>query len=146
MSCASAIFPVNRSAVASTRRSCCRISRSKAPKSPARAAASVSRRSSGPSIAATAAISAIYLRKLRRRGKCVYHLLCMSEKLALLPEDFSRLAQLGADFVADYYASLANRPVFVPSTAEAPRKLLEEPLPQPGAAFPGLLDVIRDVV
>jgi aromatic-L-amino-acid/L-tryptophan decarboxylase len=70
----------------------------------------------------------------------------MPEKLALPPEDFSRLAQLGADFVAEYYASLANRPVFVPSTAEAIRKLVEEPLPQSGAALPGLLDVIRDVV
>ena len=56
------------------------------------------------------------------------------------------MAQLGADFVAEYYASLANRPVFVPSTAEAIRKLVEEPLPQSGAALPGLLDVIRDVV
>jgi aromatic-L-amino-acid/L-tryptophan decarboxylase len=70
----------------------------------------------------------------------------MPEKLALPPEDFSRLAQLGADFVADYYASLANRPVFVPSTAAAIRKLVDQPLPQSGAAFPQLLDVIRDVV
>src|SRR5271156_4214583 len=144
MSCASAILPVIRRAVASTSRSCCRISSSKAPKSPVRAAATVSRRSSGPSIAATAAIRAIYLRKLRRRRKCVYHLLCMPEKLALTPEDFSRLAQLGADFVAEYYASLPNRPVFVPSTAEAIGKLVQEPLPQSGAALPGLLDVIRD--
>ena len=70
----------------------------------------------------------------------------MPEKLALPHEDFSRLAQLGADFVAEYYASLANRPVFVPSTAEAIRKLVEEALPQSGAAFPALLNVIRDVV
>jgi aromatic-L-amino-acid decarboxylase len=70
----------------------------------------------------------------------------MPEKLALPPEDFSRLAQMGADFVAEYYGSLANRPVFVPSTAEAIRKLVEEPLPQAGAALPGLLGVIRDVV
>jgi aromatic-L-amino-acid decarboxylase len=70
----------------------------------------------------------------------------MPEKLALPHEDFNGLAQLGADFVAEYYASLANRPVFVPTTAEAIRKLVEEPLPQCGAAFPGLLDVIRDVV
>ena len=39
----------------------------------ARAAATVSWRSSGPSIAATAASRAIYLRKLGRRPKCVYH-------------------------------------------------------------------------
>jgi aromatic-L-amino-acid decarboxylase len=70
----------------------------------------------------------------------------MPEKLALPPEDFRRLAQLGANFAAEYYGSLADRPVFVPSTAEAIRKLVEEPLPQSGAAFPGLLDVIRDVV
>jgi aromatic-L-amino-acid decarboxylase len=70
----------------------------------------------------------------------------MPEKLALPPEDFRSLAQLGADFVAEYYGSLANRPAFVPSTAEAIRTLVEEPLPQSGAALPGLLDVIRDVV
>jgi len=70
----------------------------------------------------------------------------MPDKLALPPEDFSRLAQLGVDFVAEYYGSLAYQPVFVPSTAEAIRKLVEEPLPQSGAAFPELLGVIRDVV
>jgi aromatic-L-amino-acid decarboxylase len=70
----------------------------------------------------------------------------MPPKLALPPEDFRRLAQLGADFVAEYYGSLANNPVFVPSTAAAIRKLVEEPLPQSGAAFPELLEVIREVV
>jgi glutamate/tyrosine decarboxylase-like PLP-dependent enzyme len=70
----------------------------------------------------------------------------MPEKLALPPEDFRRLAEIGAGFVAEYYGSLANRPVFVPSTAEAIRKLVEEPLPQSGAAFPELLGIIRDVV
>jgi aromatic-L-amino-acid decarboxylase len=72
--------------------------------------------------------------------------LAPSQKLAVPPEDFSLLAQLGADFVAEYYRSLANRPVFVPSTAEAVHKLIDEPLPQSGAAFPELLGVIRDVV
>jgi aromatic-L-amino-acid/L-tryptophan decarboxylase len=72
--------------------------------------------------------------------------LALSKKLALPPEDFAPLAQLGADFVAEYYASLAHRPVVVPSTAEALRKLVEEPLPQAGCAFPELLSVIRDVV
>jgi len=70
----------------------------------------------------------------------------LSNKLAVPPEDFSSLAQLGADFVAEYYRFVANRPVFVPSTAESVRKLVEEPLPQAGAGFPELLGVIRDVV
>jgi glutamate/tyrosine decarboxylase-like PLP-dependent enzyme len=56
------------------------------------------------------------------------------------------LAQLAAGFVAEYYGSLADRPVLVPSTAEALRKLVEEPLPQSGAPFPELLEVIRGVV
>lgn len=72
--------------------------------------------------------------------------LALSDKLALPPADFTRLAQLGADFVAEYYASLADRPVLVPSTSEAIRRLVAEPLPPSGAPFPELLDIIRDVI
>lgn len=56
------------------------------------------------------------------------------------------MAQTGAAFVSDYYRSLATRPVFVPTTAEAVRALVDEPLPSSGAALPELLDTIRDVV
>jgi hypothetical protein len=72
--------------------------------------------------------------------------LALSDRLALPPEDFRLLAQLGADFVAEYYRSLADRPAFVPTTAEAIRPLVDEPLPQSGAALPELLGVIGDVV
>ncbi len=77
---------------------------------------------------------------------CISFCLAISEKLAVPPEDFALLAQLGADFVAEYYRSLSTRPVFVPTTAAAVRKLVEEPLPQSGAGLPELLGVIRDVV
>ena len=77
---------------------------------------------------------------------CISFCVAISEKLAVPPEDFGQLAQLGADFVAEYYRSLAGRPVFVPTTAEAVRKLVEEPLPQSGTPFPELLAMIRDVV
>ena len=72
--------------------------------------------------------------------------MALSQKLAILPEEFELLAQTGAGFVSDYYRSLATRPVFVPTTAEAVRALVDEPLPSSGAALPELLDAIRDVV
>ncbi len=59
---------------------------------------------------------------------------------------FRPLSPAGADFVAEYYRSLSTRPVFVPTTAAAVRKLVEEPLPQSGAGLPELFGVIRDVV
>jgi aromatic-L-amino-acid/L-tryptophan decarboxylase len=70
----------------------------------------------------------------------------MSDKLALPSDEFADLARQGAEFVAQYYESLAERPVFVPTTAVAMREALDEPLPAAGADFAGLLDVIRDVV
>ncbi len=70
----------------------------------------------------------------------------MSDKLALPSDEFADLARQGAEFVAQYYDSLAERPVFVPTTAAAVREALDEPLPAAGTDFAGLLDVIRDVI
>ncbi len=77
---------------------------------------------------------------------CISFCLALSDKLAIPPEEFRRLSQLGTDFVAEYLGSLADRPVLIPTTSAAIRKQIDEPLPQAGAAFPDLLDVIRDVV
>jgi aromatic-L-amino-acid decarboxylase len=77
---------------------------------------------------------------------CISFCLALSKKLALPPEDFASLAQMGAEFVAEYYNTLATRPVFVQTTAETVRSLVDEPLPQSTAAFPELLGTIRDVV
>ena len=70
----------------------------------------------------------------------------MSDHLKLSPEEFPELARQGADFVTQYYRSLDERPVFVPTTAETTRLALDEPLPEHGADLAGLLDVVRDVV
>lgn len=70
----------------------------------------------------------------------------MFDHLELPSEEFPELARQGVDFVTQYYRSLGERPVFVPTTAEALRQTLDEPLPQQGADLTDLLDVIRDVV
>jgi aromatic-L-amino-acid decarboxylase len=70
----------------------------------------------------------------------------MFDHLELPPEEFPELARQGVDFVTQYYRSLAERPVIVPTTAETLRQALDEPLPEHGADLAGLLDVIRDVV
>ena len=70
----------------------------------------------------------------------------MSDKLALPPEDFPALAGAAADFVKEYYQSLSSRPVLVPTTAEALRQALDEPLPRDGVALPQLLGVARNVI
>lgn len=70
----------------------------------------------------------------------------MIDKLAVTAEAFSGLARQGADFVAEYYGSLDERPVLEPTTAEELRQALDEPLPREGADLAGLLDVLRDVV
>ena len=70
----------------------------------------------------------------------------MSDKLALPPDEFRDLARQGVDFVTEYYRSLADRPTFVPTTAEELFQALDESLPAQGADLDGLLDVIQEVV
>ena len=70
----------------------------------------------------------------------------MADKLALPPEDFPSLAGAAADFVKEYYQSLSSRPVLVPTTAEALRKTLDEPLPECSTGLPELLGVARDII
>ncbi len=70
----------------------------------------------------------------------------MSEKLALPPDEFHNLARQAAAFVTEYYQSLPERPVLVPTTAEDMRLALDEPLPQTGSDFGDLIDVVRDVL
>ncbi len=70
----------------------------------------------------------------------------MSDRLAPDSDEFRAMATAAVDHVAAYYESLASRPVLVPSTSQALRARLEEPLPQDGTDFQTLLDTIQDVV
>ncbi len=70
----------------------------------------------------------------------------MSDKLAIPAEDFPSLARAATDFVTEYYQSLSSRPVLVPTTAEALRKTLDEPLPEGGADLPELIGTVGDVI
>src|SRR5215813_280592 len=48
--------------------------------------------------------------------------------------------------IAVYYGSLDQRPVVEPTTSEALRGMLSEPLPRAGTEFTALLDMIGNVV
>ncbi len=70
----------------------------------------------------------------------------MLDKLDLPEEEFLRLAQAAAEFVANYYAALKDRPVLAPSTSEWLRKILDEPLPRLGDDFASLLHTMDRVI
>jgi len=70
----------------------------------------------------------------------------MPEKLDLSPEETRRIAAAAAEFVAAYYASLRERPVFQATSSAAIRAAIDEPLPEEGAEFDALLTVARDVI
>lgn len=69
-----------------------------------------------------------------------------SDKLALSAADFLDAARSAAELVAEYYRSLADRPVYVHTTAQALREILDEPLPREGGDLSPLLDTVRDVI
>jgi hypothetical protein len=48
--------------------------------------------------------------------------------------------------IADYYGTLRERPLLIPTTSEALRERLQEPLPSEGTDFAALLDALDDVV
>ena len=56
------------------------------------------------------------------------------------------MGQAAVEWIAQYYATLRERPLLVPATSEALRARLEEPLPDEGTDFPGLLKALEDVV
>jgi aromatic-L-amino-acid decarboxylase len=70
----------------------------------------------------------------------------MSDKLALPSSEFRALAGAAVDFLADYFATIEDRPVVVPTTSRAIREQIAEPLPRTGADFDALLDTVRDVI
>lgn len=48
--------------------------------------------------------------------------------------------------IADYYGTLRERPLLIPTTSQALRERLEEPLPREGTDFAALLATLDDVV
>src|SRR5437899_307475 len=70
----------------------------------------------------------------------------MTDRLALSHDEILKLGRATLEQVAAYYDDLPQRPVLVPTTSQALRELLEEPLPQAGADFGELLDTIRAVI
>ena len=61
-------------------------------------------------------------------------------------EEIRSMGREALERIAVYYGSLAERPVVVPSTSEALRGMLSEPLPGAGTDFGTLLQALEDVV
>ena len=55
------------------------------------------------------------------------------DRLAIPRNQLLSLGRAALDRIAAYYDTLSARPVFIPSTSQALRALLNEPLPQDGA-------------
>src|ERR1035438_4458487 len=70
----------------------------------------------------------------------------MTDKLAIPPDEFRRIAGQAIGFLADYYETLAGRPVLVPTTSQEIRRKIDECLPAQGADFDELLRTLRDVI
>lgn len=70
----------------------------------------------------------------------------MTDRLAIPTPEFCELARQAVEFVTQYYDSLPERPVFVPTTAQALRDVLDEPLPRGPAEISVLLATARDVI
>jgi glutamate/tyrosine decarboxylase-like PLP-dependent enzyme len=70
----------------------------------------------------------------------------MTDKLAIPPEEFRRIAGQAVDFLATYYETLAERPVLVPTTSREIRRRIDEPAPVQGVDFDELLGTLRDVI
>jgi glutamate/tyrosine decarboxylase-like PLP-dependent enzyme len=56
------------------------------------------------------------------------------------------MAGAAVDFLADYFETIENRPVVIPTTSRAIRERLDEPLPVSGVDFDMLVDTVRDVI
>jgi aromatic-L-amino-acid/L-tryptophan decarboxylase len=70
----------------------------------------------------------------------------MADKLALRGPDFRALARTAAELVTSYYESLPDRPILEPTSSEALRNTLREPLPREGAGFDILMATVQDVL
>jgi len=70
----------------------------------------------------------------------------MTDRLQLSAGEIHALGLAAAEWMAGYYRSLTERAVVVPTTAQALRSLLEEPLPSRGIGFESILRIVSDVV
>jgi aromatic-L-amino-acid decarboxylase len=70
----------------------------------------------------------------------------MENKLAFDPQEFRAAAGAVLDWVCDYYAGLAGRPVLKPTSSGELRARLDEPLPQGGTPFGELLATFGSVI
>lgn len=70
----------------------------------------------------------------------------MPDRLAIPPDEIRALGRSALDRIAAYYESLIDRPVVLPTTSQALRQQLNEPLPQAGADFDTLLDIFDQVI
>jgi glutamate/tyrosine decarboxylase-like PLP-dependent enzyme len=69
-----------------------------------------------------------------------------SGPLAPSPEEIRQMGAAAVEFVASYYEGLRAQPLLKPSSSAQLRELLEGPVPQAGAAFDELLEIIRGVI
>ena len=70
----------------------------------------------------------------------------MPDPLAVPPDQFRDMARAATDRIAAYYDTLAARPILIPTTSQALRDRLAEPLPQEGTDFASLLDQLDATV
>ncbi len=68
------------------------------------------------------------------------------DKLILPPDEIRALGHAAVEQIAQYYGTLAERPVLVPTTSRALRDLIDEPLPQAGTDFDALLKTLDEVI
>ena len=70
----------------------------------------------------------------------------MSDGLQLSLEEIRAIGLAAVDWITRYYDGLTQRPVLVPTTSQALRTLLREPLPRRGTDLESLLRVVEEVI
>src|SRR5690242_2797432 len=70
----------------------------------------------------------------------------MPDRLDIPAEEIAAVIAAASELVISYYAGLPGAPVLVPTTADALREALREPLPATGSDFQPLLETIRNIV
>ena len=70
----------------------------------------------------------------------------MTDKLAIPADEFRAMGRAVLERITSYYEGLPTRAVVEPSTSQAIRTLLEEPLPREGSSFEVLLETFDEVI
>ena len=70
----------------------------------------------------------------------------MSDNLLLTPDEVRAMGKAAVEWMASYYQGLNGRPIVTPTTSEALRHALEEPLPLEGTGFETLLQTVSDPI